>query len=182
MIDTILNIALGYLALGTLVLPIILVIEVVLVGLRGPEFRKWLKKVLGTSEDPLPIRKMIWTLLRWPTFAGTFIVALFKGQTLLEFVAKSIERQKKRAAEIKQHTLDILEDRVPISRDWSTHHPEVPEILAIHFYRSHFTMEVISTHLVVVVEGAGHFFCFELPQKFNKAVLDFLDRTYHRST
>lgn len=35
---------------------------------------------------------------------------------------------------------------------------------------------------LVVVEGAGHFFCFELPQKFNRAVLDFLDRTYHRST
>jgi len=160
MIDLILNIVISYLVLGTIVLPLLIGWEMVLISNKGEDFKGRLRNILGISNGPLPIYKAIGTLLRWPMFAGTFLVARLKGKTMLEFIADDIEERKNNLIKAQEYTMAVLEGKIPIRRDWITVNPEDTEFL-IHFYRSHYTTEIIPHHLVVEYDG-GNFTAWRL--------------------
>lgn len=155
MIDTLLNIVVGYLALGTIMMPLILGIEYLRVQAKGAEFKRWLNGVLGESKSPLSGGKALLALLRWPMFLFFTIVAFFKGQTMLEYIAKSMERATEKAEKAQQHIVALLDNKIPLHRDW--YQAPVPmggTKWMIHFYRSiYMSEEVVPTHLVVEADG-----------------------------
>lgn len=152
--DTILNITLGYLFVGTFALPTVVLLEVIQIHSKDVRFQDWLKRVLGESEGPVPWQKTVWAFLRWPLFVLMFIIAWIRGKTLLEYVAEGIERKQEKAEKEREDTLAMIEGKIPLGRGWTTVTPEMDGIKALYFYRAVYTnRDPIITHLVVEVDG-----------------------------
>lgn len=152
--DTVLNITLGYLFVGTFALPTVVLLEILQVNSKDVRFQDWLKSVLGESDGPPSWQKTLSAWLRWPLFVVMFIIARLRGKTLMEYVAEGIERKQKEAEKERDEAIAMMEGKIPIHRGWSTFDPpEMDGIKALYCYRAIYTnRDPIISHLIVEID------------------------------
>ena len=169
MIDTVLNITVGYLFVGTFALPTVVLLEIMLVQSRGAGFRDWLRKVLGESGEGIPLMKALGAFLRWPLFVLMFIVARLRGKTLLESVAEAVERKNAMQKKALKAAEGLVNGQIPLDRGWMTIPPGMLESIEVnlHYHRMIYIVpgededyETVITHLVI--EGEEAILCWRV--------------------